>query len=104
MLLVDIIIVPVVSKLVFTASRRASFLLLLKHVLLHLELFLLVLIFFLTFIVHLIVVVIHAVLIHELLLGLAGDAHLLVSAVLLVIIFFSVIFLVFTVVHLHVSM
>jgi hypothetical protein len=98
--------VSVVSKLV-VASRRATFLLLLKHVLLllqHRELFLVVLVVFFTIVAHLIVVIVHAVFIHELLLSLASDAHLLVLAMVLVIIFFSVIFLVFTVVHFHVGM
>jgi hypothetical protein len=63
---------------------------------------LLVFIFF--FAIHLVIFVFHAVLIHELLITLAVDAHLLVSAVLLVIIFFSIIFLVFTVVHFYVGM
>jgi hypothetical protein len=65
---------------------------------------LVVLVLFFTIIVHLIVVIIHTVVVHELLLSLAGDAHLLVLPVVLVVIFFSVIFLVFAVVHFHVGM
>lgn len=100
--LVDIFVISVVAEFIFTTSRRVSFLLLLKHVLLHLQLFLLIFIFF--FAIHLIVFVIHAVLIHELLITLAIDAHLLVAAVLLVVIFFSIVFLVFTIIHFYVGM
>ena len=46
--LVDIFVVAIVSQLILATSRRVSFLLLLEHVLLHLELFLVIFIFFTT--------------------------------------------------------